>query len=117
VNKYLKNNVVNSSLELPEPGHYTGSSPSVSFDVTEDQQVCNFDITVRFGIGYCRIRPSSCAEIADNDFAFSEAEMGAIYEITGTFDTQTHASGSYRVSMCGGVIVIPASEGVWEASK
>jgi hypothetical protein len=101
----------------PEPGHYTGSTPSVSFDVTIDQQVCNFDITVRFGSGYCRIRPGSCAEIADNDFSFSQSEFGAIYVINGTFDTRTHAEGDYRVSMCGGGIVIPVPEGTWDASK
>jgi hypothetical protein len=109
--------VVTVPLTGPEPGHYTGTTPSVSFDVTEGQQVCNFDITVPFGAGSCRIRPSSCAEIADNDFTFSRSELGAIYVITGTFDTPTHAFGSYRVSMCGDTIVFPASEGTWEASK
>jgi sugar lactone lactonase YvrE len=100
----------------PEPGHYTGT-PSVSFDVTADVQVCNYDITVPFGIGSCRIRPASCAEITDNDFTFSQAEIGAIYEITGTFDTQTHALGGYRASMCGDTLILPPSEGTWEASK
>jgi hypothetical protein len=99
----------------PEPGHYTGT-PSVSFDVTENQQVCDFDIRVPFGIGSCRIRPG-CTDITDSDFVFSQAEMGAIYTITGTFDSRTHAVGRYSVAMCGGSISIPPSRGSWEASK
>ena len=100
----------------PELGHYTGS-PSVSFDVTAALQVCNYSIRVPFSSGYCRIRPGSCADITDNAFTFSRAEIGAIYTITGTFDSSVHALGRYRVSMCGDTIVIPASTGSWQASK
>ncbi|RLC60419.1 MAG: hypothetical protein DRI01_10200 [Chloroflexi bacterium] len=100
----------------PEPGHYTGTS-SVSFDVTEGQQVCSFDITACRGIYCCRIRPASCANITDNDFAFSRAEVGAIYEITGTFDAQTHAVGTYFWSWCEDILLLTPAEGTWEASK
>jgi hypothetical protein len=100
----------------PEAGHYTGT-PSVSFDVTEGQQVCNFDITVRFGAGWCRIRPSDCADVMYSEFVFSRAEIGAIFTITGTFDTEVHAVGGYRVAMCEDSIVFPVPEGTWEASK
>jgi hypothetical protein len=101
----------------PEPGHYTGWRFSVSFDVTQDQKVCNFSITVPFGTGACRITPSGCTEIAGNSFGFVRIELGANYIIVGTFDTPTHASGSFYVSMCQNVIVFPGSSGTWEASK
>jgi len=107
--------VVTAPAPGPEPGHYVGT-PSLSFDVTESQQVCNFDITVPFGIGSCRIRPS-CTDITDNNFTFSQAELGAIFTITGTFDSQIHAVGGYSVSMCGDTMVIPPSQGTWAASK
>lgn len=100
----------------PEPGHYIGSL-SVSFDVTEGMQVCNFDIKVPFAIYTCRIRPGSCADVTDNEFGFSSSEVGAIYVITGTFDTTTHAVGNYTVSMCENILITPPSTGTWHASK
>jgi hypothetical protein len=100
----------------PEPGNYTGIL-SVSFNVTANQEVCNFNITVPFGTGSCWIYLSSCAAINGNSFAFAQFELGAIYAITGAFDSRTHTSGSYYVSMCGGTIIIPGSSGTWEASR
>ncbi len=101
----------------PEPGHYTGTAPSVSFDVTGVQQICNYDITVPFGAGSCHIQPSGCATIINSTFTFTQAELGAIYTIDGTFDTETHASGSYSVSMCESSLIFPPSTGVWDANK
>jgi hypothetical protein len=101
----------------PEPGRYTGT-PQVSFDVTEGMQVCSFDITVPFGGIYtCRIRPGTCADVIDYEFGFSSSELGAIYVITGTFDTMTHAVGNYEVTMCEDVLISPPSTGTWKASK
>ncbi len=100
-----------------EPGHYTGLFPPVSFDVTNDQQVCNFSITVPFGARACQIRPSSCSDISDNAFGFGSFELGAVYLIVGTFDTPTHVSGNFSVTMCEGSVITPPSSGTWEASK
>jgi hypothetical protein len=102
----------------PETGHYTGT-PSVSFDVTGDQQVCNFDITVPFSSSSCRVRPSGCAEIADSSFTFTETHelFGVVMRIEGTFDSRTHASGDYSVSLCENQLISPPSQGTWEASK
>ena len=100
-----------------EPGHYMGT-PSVSFDVTEDQQVCNFDITVPFSTGTCRIRLGDCAEIVDNEFAFVKEHPVFVvpyYRITGTFDSRTHALGEYTVGICENVLTSPPSQGTWEA--
>ena len=101
---------------VPEPGHYTGSSPSVSFDVTSDQQVCDFKISVPFATGYCRLTPG-CTDINDNGFSYSYLEIGAIYSITGTFTTRTSAIGGYSVSMCEGTLVSKPSKGDWDAIK
>ena len=101
----------------PESGHYTGE-PDVSFDVTADCQVCNFDITVPFGfLQYCRIRPSGCADITNYNFGFAGLELGSIFVITGTFDSPIHALGGYSVSMCEDTLIFPASEGPWDAGK
>jgi hypothetical protein len=102
----------------PEPGYYSGTQPTVSLDVTQDQQVCNFDITVPFGAGQCRIRPN-CTQIIDNEFRFDlyYPDLGITDWIEGTFDTPTHAEGDYKISICGNQLVIPPSQDSWEASK
>jgi CSLREA domain-containing protein len=103
----------------PEPGHYTGT-PSVSFDVTEEQQVCNFDITIPFNGGTCRKILDGCADIVDDKFSFIKDFPPFTvndYEITGTFDTQTHALGDYAVWYCDPTLYFTPFEGTWEASK
>jgi hypothetical protein len=103
----------------PEPGHYTGT-PSVSFDVTEEQQVCNFDITIPINGGTCRKILDGCADIVDDKFSFIKDFPPFIvneYEITGTFDTQTHALGDYAVWYCDPTLYFTPFEGTWEASK
>ena len=89
----------------------------VTFDVTEGQQVCNFDITVPFGIYGCQIQPSICANIEKDSFTFSSGVIGAIFTINGHFDTPIHVEGDYSVSLCEDVIIFPPSTGSWEASK
>ncbi len=81
--------------------------------------MCNFDITVPFSTGTCRIRPDDCAEIVDNEFVFVEEHpvFGVVKSIRGVFDTQTQVSGTYSVSMCGSTLITTPSQGTWEASK
>ena len=110
--------VTSESVE-PEAGHYTGT-PSLSFDVTAGGQVCNLEITVPFLGGTCRIRPDGCATIIDNEFFFRKEHPVFVmpyYEITGTFDSRTHATGTYAVWICGSGLTVTPSEGTWEASK
>jgi hypothetical protein len=99
----------------PEPGYYTGS-PSVSFDVTPDQQVCDFRITVPFVTGSCQIAALWCEDIVDGSFSFSHADIANIFSIDGVFDTSTDVTGDYFVSICDGTVSIPPSEGTWSAS-
>jgi parallel beta-helix repeat protein len=101
----------------PDAGHYTGSSPSVSFDVSAGPQVCNYDISVPFGVATCHIQHSICATIIGNTFTITRADLDAIYTINGAFDTTVHASGNYTVSICGGTWILPPSTGTWSASK
>jgi hypothetical protein len=89
----------------------------VAFDVTEGQQVCNFDITVDTGTFNCHLLIGTCTDIVDSDFEYAIVTSDTIATLTGTFDQTTHALGHYRVPMCGGTLVFPAPEGGWEASK
>jgi hypothetical protein len=104
----------------PPPDHYVGSSPPVSFDVTYDQQVSNFDITVPFGNASCRIRALGGVEIVNNSFRIElyYEQLGITDWIDGTFNSSwTRASGNYKVSICGNQMISPPSTGTWEASK
>lgn len=107
---------VQSVTVLPPPDHYVGASPSISFDVIGNQ-VCNFKITVPFGVGTtCRITPE-CMDIASNKFGVSSSEVGAIFVIDGAFTSDTQATGDYSVTMCRNSLLIPASTGTWSATK
>jgi len=113
----VRSTLVSNVTVAPSPGNYVGSRPSVSFDLAEDLRVCNLSITVPFGIDNCRIRPSGCGELTGTSFIFIQIAIGAIYEISGTFDSPIHASGGYQARMCGDTLIFPPSEDSWEASK
>jgi hypothetical protein len=102
----------------PEPGRYTGT-PSVSFDVTEDQQVCDFEITIPFEDSTCTLQTTTCTQVVDNEFGWewSHDPFAFTSSITGRFDTRTHALGNYSVYFCGSTLVFTPSEGTWEASR
>lgn len=101
---------------IPQVGYYAGTTPTVHFNVTDSQQVCDFYIRVPFGLGTCTITPVDCADIVNGAFAFSGSAVGAIFAISGDFDTDAFAVGDYSVSMCGSTISIPPESGSWDAS-
>jgi hypothetical protein len=103
----------------PEPGHYTGTS-SVSFDVTADGRVCNFEIEVPFQSGTCDLSAAVCDSIVDGKFGWVETDPWFNQfenSISGTFDTRTHARGEYSIYFCGNTLLFSPSVGTWEASK
>lgn len=112
--------VVSHLATFIEPGHYTGVNPTVSFDVTTDQQVCSFAIRVPFMDDICALSFSGCAPIENRRFEFVAIDPWTNqYEnkITGYFDTLTHATGTYSVHWCGTWLIFDPSEGSWSASK
>jgi hypothetical protein len=102
----------------PAAGHYTGT-PSLSFDVTTDGRVCEFDIRVPFQSSTCHVVMHYCVPIMDNGFEFTEGhpDFGVVKRFTGTFDTRTHVTGDYAVVTCGNTLITPPSTGTFEASK
>ena len=103
---------------LPQLGGWTGEESqrgySVSFTITSECKVHNFKIKIPFGgLNTCRITILEDLTIVDNEFSFDF--LGG--DISGEFDSSTSASGAYRVVLCGNTIIIPASEGTWEADK
>ena len=102
---------------LPQLGDWTGQESEknypVSFTVTSECKVHLFKIKVRFGATTCRITVLEDLPIIDDKFLFDATGV----DISGEFDSSTSASGTYRVFLCGSTIIIPASEGTWEAHK
>ena len=102
----------------PTPRHFVGT-PSVSFDVFADQEVCNFKITIPFNDKTCYIHPTSCAEITDGNFRFEwyYPDFGITDYVNGTFDTPIHVSGDWSVALCASEYLITPSTGTWEANE
>lgn len=102
---------------VPEAGYYAGTSPTIHFDVTSSQQVCNLYIRFTFTpLSTCTIAPINCEDIVDGEFVFSSEEFGAIYTISGNFETENLSIGNYSASMCGNTIVYPPASGNWAAN-
>jgi hypothetical protein len=107
--------VVNVGV-VPEPGYYSGTSPTIHFDVTSTHQVCDLFIRTPLYIGaYCEIDLSECVDIVSGEFEFSRAETGAVFTISGHFDSETTSIGNYTVIWCESVA--GRWEGDWDASK
>jgi hypothetical protein len=105
---------------LPPSDHFEGDSPPVSFDVTDDQQVCNFEMTVSFGDGTCHVHLPVCTHIVDGRFAYWALDpWHNSYEnlITGRFQDQDHVEGSYSLHWCGSTLHPEPHEGDWTATK
>jgi hypothetical protein len=105
------------SLCLPELGDWTGQESQrdyqVSFTVTSQCEVHEFSIRIPFGAGSCQITIGEDLPIDDNEFSF-DFTGGSI---SGDFDSSTSASGAYSVFFCEDTLIIPPSEGTWEAHK
>jgi hypothetical protein len=100
----------------PRQGSWSGRESQkgypVSFRVTAQQTVKDFEIKVPFGWGYtCEIEVLVELPIVNNRFEFSW--FGG--SITGHFTSNSSADGTYSVFYCGGQVQVPASEGTWQA--
>jgi len=106
-------------LCLPQPGEWTGQESEreypVSFTVTSDCKVRDFYIKVPFGIDSCIITIPEDIDIVGGQFTYEWAS--GLNDISGEFTSSTSASGSYYVAYCDGTLLIPGSQGTWEAYK
>ena len=107
----------------PVPGHYEGTDPSVSFDVTA-AGIENFSVTVPFSSGTCTLAPNDPMIIESNgSFSFQTA-MGEDsskpgVSISGKIKGST-VNGNYSLVLCFGggqlTIQLEPSEGEWSAT-
>jgi len=110
---------VRSVTVAPPANHFEGASPSVSFDV-EQEQVCNFEMEVPFEGSTCTVDLPECMEIVDGQFSYTTLDPWLnSYEnaIAGTFVDEDHVTGDYSVHFCENTLAFVPSEGDWEAAK
>jgi hypothetical protein len=77
--------------------------------------VRDFYIKVPFGIYSCGITIPEDIDIVGGQFTYEWAS--GLNDISGEFTSSTSASGSYYVAYCDGTLLIPGSQGTWEAYK
>jgi hypothetical protein len=104
----------------PKPGHWEGDK--VSFTVTEEGTITEFEITVNM----CLITVDDEIPIDSNDlfgsFAINpegvlqgDVATGADFTTEANFESETTLSGIYSVQICGGSILFGATDIAWTA--
>jgi hypothetical protein len=88
-------------------GHFEGTDPDVSFDVTEGG-IENFTIT----IGNCDIGPENTPIKSFGSFTIVQTD---VISVTGKVNGKS-ASGNYNITMCGGWLYAQADKGKWTAN-
>ncbi|MBX3086305.1 MAG: hypothetical protein KF716_32010 [Anaerolineae bacterium] len=114
---------------VPKSGHWEGSDPAISFNVTENGIIINFSIALTlYAFATCTVwAPSDPAIEANKTFTFndeldaSDQSLGTLMnQVTGKFKTATSASGSMSIHFCtmdqGNVVMFEdAAKGNWTA--
>lgn len=85
----------------PKAGHWEGSDPDISFDVTVDGNLVNFLMSVPYGASDCDIRIASITLPEQGSLVMdltSTETLSAGY-VTGEFSAEKIA-GKYSIEMC-----------------
>jgi hypothetical protein len=96
----------------PKVGHWEGSDPTMSFDITDEGQMVNLQMTVPYGGRTCGIYIPSITVQTDYSITidFTSTETLSIGYIIGVFHG-TKASGKYLIKMCSqGVSFVPGED-------
>jgi len=105
----------------PKAGHWQGDE--VSFTVTENGTIIDFEITV----SDCRVTVEDELAIAPDEalgsftinpegaFRGSRAETATDFKAQATFDSETTLSGTYSVQLCGGSLFFNQTHVKWTA--
>ncbi len=93
-------------------GHFEGTDPNVSFEVTEGG-IENFTIT----IGSCAIGPVNTPMKSSGSFTIVQTAVDGttVISITGKVKGKS-TSGNYNITMCGGWVYAHADKGKWAAN-
>ncbi len=109
-----------SGRSQPKAGHWQGSNPSVSFEVTEDGQITNFVLSAPFVNSTCRLNIIKI-NVDGSEFLF-DAKSGDqqtatlyIFTLKGAFSSET-ISGTYEIKTCGRTIALQPQEMPWKAA-
>jgi hypothetical protein len=91
---------------VAKPGHWVGTTPPISFDITSAGKIRNFKIGIPFpGIQTCNLKGSDIAIQPDGTFAFTNDVQDAQgstdkQTIGGTFYSFTHLTGFTVLAVC-----------------
>jgi hypothetical protein len=104
----------------PKAGHWEGTNPYVSFDVTDEGQVVNFMLNAPFVSTTCNIAieqiPVDGSEfLVDAKTGDVEEASIGIFVIKGKFDGDT-VTGTQKVEFCGRTVALYPEEQDWRAS-
>lgn len=103
----------------PRSGHYEGTRPFVSFDITDEGNIANFALNAPFAASTCNIKIEKI-EVVDAKFVLNvttadkeQATIG-IFTIKGQIEG-TEASGTHNITFCGRTIAVGPADQPWKA--
>jgi len=87
---------------IPKAGHWEGSNPVVSFDITSEGKIINLTISIPYGGSTCNISIAAVAIQPDYTMALdlTSTETLSIGYVNGIFHN-VEMSGKYLIKMCG----------------
>ena len=85
----------------PKAGHWEGSDPDVSFNVTPEGQIVNFSMSAPYGSSACDIRVASVTlpEKTTLVMDLTSTETLSVGFVTGEFGAEK-INGKYKIEMC-----------------
>lgn len=109
-----------TSVSRPKPGHWEGGSPSVSFDVTDQGKIRNFEMSLSWGLKGCSIHQTEDLAIDSSGvFLIGKADAAGKLDgnsIRGSFDSSTTIKGAYAATwFCENQVFSSSREGEWKA--
>jgi hypothetical protein len=101
-----------SAPAQPKAGHWEGSNPAISFEVTDDGQIIGFSMKPPYGGSTCNIYIASVPVQSDYtiNLDLTSMETLSMGYINGTFQG-TKASGKFLIQMCSqGISFVPGED-------
>ncbi len=100
-----------------KPGHWEGSNPTVSFDLSKSGAITNFAINVDVVSAVCKLTFQGQASVSANGtLVLGDPTNQTVPEyLTGTFTSATSLHGNYDISQCGQWVFLP-KQGSWTAT-
>ncbi len=105
--------------QSPTQGHWEGTGPSVSFDVTADGAIRDFTLVGSLAMGRCTVKIDEIAIGETGKFESGQADSSPI-RVTGELTNPRMFEGKYNIKACKGVgdqmtVVLNPEDKPWKA--